>query len=118
MRVLGLNPANALQHPGFFYYLAAGAAEKRRERFLVIDQAGPQAVANAPGYTNEKKIDHLAVIQELYTKSYELFKKHSPANAQGTGRLILRIALRIAQTYHDAGKFDMAVKSVHSFIFL
>ncbi|KZV68255.1 hypothetical protein PENSPDRAFT_25100 [Peniophora sp. CONT] len=110
MRVLGLNPANALQHPGFFYYLAAAAAEKRRARFMIIDQAGPQAVANAPGYTNEKKIDHLAVIQELYTKSYELFKKHSPANAQGTGRLILRIALRIAQTYYDAGKFDMAVR--------
>ena len=50
--------------------------------------------------------------------SYELFKKCSPANAQGTERLILRIALRIAQTYNDAGKFDMAVKSVLSFLFL
>lgn len=38
MRVLGLNPANALQHPGFFYYLAAGAAEKRRARFMILDQ--------------------------------------------------------------------------------
>lgn len=49
---------------------------------------------------------------ELYTKSYELFKKYSPINTQNLnpGRLTLWIAYRIAQTYYDSGKFDMAVR--------
>ena len=48
---------------------------------------------------------------QLYTKAYELFKKHSPlTNGHGQGRLTLRVAGRIAATYHAAGKFDMAVR--------
>ena len=34
MRALGLNPNQALQHPGFYYYMAARCTERRRERFL------------------------------------------------------------------------------------
>ena len=34
MRVLSLNPNQALQHPGFYYYMAAWCTEQRRERFL------------------------------------------------------------------------------------
>ena len=36
MRVLGLNPSHAMQHPGFYYYMAARCTEKRRERFLAV----------------------------------------------------------------------------------
>ncbi|KAI0061971.1 hypothetical protein BV25DRAFT_1805032 [Artomyces pyxidatus] len=112
LRVLGLNPASALQHPGFYYYMAASATEKRRGRFLsTLEVAELQAVPIPPGFVNEKKVDHLAIVLEMYTKSYELFKKHSAiSNGQGQGRLTLRIAYRIAQTYHASGKFDMAVR--------
>lgn len=34
LRTLGLNPTHALQHPGFYYYMAARCTEMRRERFL------------------------------------------------------------------------------------
>jgi len=70
----------------------------------------------SPGFANEKKVEHLAVINDMYTKAYELFKKYSsvPGEGQGQGRLTLWIAYRIAQTYYDAGKFDMAVRSVLS----
>ena len=34
MRALGLNPNSALQHPGFYYYMAARCTENRRDRFL------------------------------------------------------------------------------------
>jgi hypothetical protein len=34
MRSLGLNPSHALQHPGFYYYMAARCTEMRRKRFL------------------------------------------------------------------------------------
>jgi len=30
---LGLNPAHALQHPAFYYYMSARHTEKRREMF-------------------------------------------------------------------------------------
>jgi hypothetical protein len=51
---------------------------------------------------------------QLYTKSYELFKKHTTSPSPNTtqGRLTLWIAYRIAQTYYDSGKFDMAVRFV------
>ncbi|KAF9560978.1 hypothetical protein CPC08DRAFT_817945 [Agrocybe pediades] len=112
MRSLGINPSHALQHPGFYYYVAARCTELRRERFLAIADAehSDHPVALSPGFTNEKKVEHLLIINELYTKAYELFKKHSPASNQGQGRLTLWIAYRIAQTYYEAGKFDMAVR--------
>ena len=31
---LGINPSHALQHPGFYYYMAARSTEIRREKFL------------------------------------------------------------------------------------
>jgi hypothetical protein len=37
IRSLGLNPSHALQHPGFYYYMAARCTEKRRERFLSME---------------------------------------------------------------------------------
>jgi len=39
MRSLGINPSHALQHPGFYYYIAARCTEMRRERFLAIADA-------------------------------------------------------------------------------
>ncbi|THH12527.1 hypothetical protein EW146_g7608 [Bondarzewia mesenterica] len=93
MKVLGLNPSQALQHPGFYYYMSARATEKRRERFLTMLETATQQNINAsPGFANERKVDHLTIILE------------------GQGRLTLRIAYRIAQTYYESGKFDMAVR--------
>ena len=34
LRSLGINPSHALQHPGFYYYMAARCTEMRRSRFL------------------------------------------------------------------------------------
>ena len=74
-------------------------------------------MALSPGFANEKRVEHLAIVNELYTKAYELFKKFSSPSNQGQGRLTLWIAYRIAQTYYTAGKYDMAVRSVYSFSF-
>ncbi|KAI8973973.1 Gryzun, putative trafficking through golgi-domain-containing protein [Trametes punicea] len=111
MRVLGLNPNQALQHPGFYYYMAARCTERRRERFLTaLESESEDHKTSSPGFANEKKVDHLAIVLELYTRSYELFRKLTPQNNQNPGRLTLWIAYRIAQTYHESGKFDMAVR--------
>ena len=67
MRVLGLNPNQALQHPGFYYYMAARCTERRRERFLsaMEDAEEGQQAAAAPGFVNEKKVDHLTIVLEV-----------------------------------------------------
>ncbi|KIK09233.1 hypothetical protein K443DRAFT_671719 [Laccaria amethystina LaAM-08-1] len=113
-RSAGINPSHALQHPGFYYYMAARCTEMRRERFQAAIEAelSSQPGNLSPGFANEKKVEHLAIILELYTKAYELFKKYTPASSQtqAQGRLTLWIAYRIAQTYHQSGKFDMAVR--------
>ncbi|KAI9568859.1 Gryzun, putative trafficking through golgi-domain-containing protein [Boletus coccyginus] len=107
VRTLGLNPSHALQHPGHYYYMAARCTEARRERFLASENAS-QGANTPPGYANEKKVDHLTIALELYTKSYELFKKYSSTTSQG--RLTLWIACRIAQTYYQSGKFELAIR--------
>ena len=38
-RSAGINPSHALQHPGFYYYLAARCTEMRRERFQAAIEA-------------------------------------------------------------------------------
>ncbi|KAJ7350608.1 Gryzun, putative trafficking through golgi-domain-containing protein [Mycena albidolilacea] len=115
MRTMGVNPSHALQHPGYYYYMAAKCTEARRERFLAAAEAEDNLkspVNPSPGFMNEKKVDHLVIILELYTKAYELFKKYAPANSQNQnqGRLTLWIAYRIGQTYYESGKFQMAVR--------
>lgn len=63
-RTLGLNPSHALQHPGHYYYMAARCTEARRERFLASESASQGANA-APGFANEKKVDHLTIVLEV-----------------------------------------------------
>ncbi|RDB24899.1 Trafficking protein particle complex subunit 11 [Hypsizygus marmoreus] len=111
LRLLGINPSHALQHPGFYYYMAAKCTEMRRERFLAAleMEQSQKLVVSSPGFANEKKVDHLTIILELYTKAYELFKKYTP-QSPSQSRLTLWIAYRIAQTYYDSGKFDMAIR--------
>jgi len=63
LRALGLNPANALQHPGFYYYMAAQATERRRAHFLAMLEATGETTF--PGFVNERKVDHLGIVVEV-----------------------------------------------------
>ena len=81
MRVLGLNPTQALQHPGFYYYTAARCTENRRARFLqalngdvcpscpymvyVLTVLQSSSPSSSPGFANESKVDHLTIILEV-----------------------------------------------------
>ncbi|KAG8690818.1 hypothetical protein FRC11_008923 [Ceratobasidium sp. 423] len=105
----GLNPALVLQHPGFYYYIAAGCSHERLVRFKAVLEAetrDPSPVSATPAFANEKKIDHHSLIVELYTKAYETFKQQKV----GQTRLTYYIAYRIAETHYESGKFDLAVK--------
>lgn len=90
----GLNPGSILQHPGFYYHLAAMCCAERRRRFLDTDHSDPK----------EKLVDHSNLTIELLTKSYEQFKRYR------NGRMTLYLAAEIAGTYYETGKFEMALK--------
>ncbi|KZV82442.1 hypothetical protein EXIGLDRAFT_843706 [Exidia glandulosa HHB12029] len=106
---IGVAPASALQHPGYYYFAAAKYTQMRFDRFLKaldLEATQPSALSATPGFMNEKKIDHQALVLELYTRAYDLFKKFSPT----ASRLTLYIAYHIALAYHNGGKFDLAVR--------
>jgi hypothetical protein len=65
LRVMGLNPTNALQHPGFYYYVAAQATERRRANFLAMQEATGTGEIVPPGFANERKVDHFGIIVEV-----------------------------------------------------
>jgi trafficking protein particle complex subunit 11 len=50
---------------------------------------------------------------QLYTKAYEFFKKYAPARSPEDStqpRMTAWIAYRVAHTYHDLGKYDLAIR--------
>ncbi|CAG8557135.1 1723_t:CDS:10 [Racocetra persica] len=104
----GVNPTMVLQHPGFYYHLAAQCNSVRRKKFLAVEKI-IQASGDALKFPSsvieaERNIDHSTLTIELLTKSYEQFKK------QKAGRMTLYLASEIAGTYFEAGKYDMALK--------
>ncbi|WVQ71632.1 hypothetical protein IAR50_001172 [Cryptococcus sp. DSM 104548] len=111
------NPNQIIQHPAVYYYTAACCTLKRQEKFKEIleiendalsSEAGKASgyVSAAPGFANEKKIDHSALVIELFSKAYSLLKDlPTPSN-----RTALYIAYRIAETYHKAGQYEMAIR--------
>lgn len=52
-------------------------------------------------------------ILKLYNRAYELLKK----SKSGHSRLTFYIAYRIAESYFSSEKYDVAIKSVFSFLF-
>ncbi|KAI8146339.1 Gryzun, putative trafficking through golgi-domain-containing protein [Fennellomyces sp. T-0311] len=104
--IIGCNPAAILQHPGFYYHLAAMCCAERRRRFLEADSntQEPPATAWEVLLANERQVDHSGLTIELLTKSYEQFKKYR------NGRMTLYLAAEIAGTYYETSKFEMALK--------
>jgi hypothetical protein len=84
LRVLGLNPANALQHPGYYYYAAAQATERRRAQFLAMLHTAESNGINFPGFANEKKVDHFGIAVEvrslirMYDTEYRMQRSCTP----------------------------------------
>ncbi|WVO12852.1 hypothetical protein L204_100460 [Cryptococcus depauperatus] len=111
------NPSQTLQHPAMYYYTAACCSIERYKRFKEALEVESDAldlelgktsgfVSAAPGFANEKKVDHTALVIELFSKAYLLLKDHNPP----FNRLALYVAFRIASTYHQANQHDMAVR--------
>ncbi|KAI8343321.1 Foie gras liver health family 1-domain-containing protein [Chlamydoabsidia padenii] len=109
----GCNPGAILQHPGFYYHLAAMCCAERRRRYLEMNklEASKDKTASSSTATmlssllkSEQQVDHSSLTIELLTKSYEQFKRYH------NGRMTLYLAAEIAGTYYETGKFEMALK--------
>ncbi|CAO3664089.1 unnamed protein product [Rhizopus microsporus] len=100
----GCNPGSVLQHPGFYYHLAAMCCAERRRRFLELERAAGGNAEKDNSLLAEKLVDHSSLTIELLTKSYEQFKRYR------NGRMTLYLAAEIAGTYYETGKYDMAIK--------
>jgi hypothetical protein len=68
--------------------------------------SGSGYVPTAPGFANEKKVDHTGLIVELFTKAYSLLKDQDLAQT----RIALYVAYRIADVYCTSGQHDMAMR--------
>ncbi|CAO3595427.1 unnamed protein product [Absidia cylindrospora] len=113
----GCNPGAILQHPGFYYHLAAMCSAERRRRYLEMSKLEASKGTSTPTVgqqesatmlstilNNERQVDHSTATIELLTKSYEQFKRYH------NGRMTLYLAAEIAGTYYETGKFEMALK--------
>lgn len=102
--VSAVNPLHLLHPPAFYFYAAATCTMERKARFdaaLASEQeTGSVALAGAPGFANEKGVDHAALIIDLLTKAAAL----GGPGAAGVG-LELYDAYRVADTYVQAGKY-------------
>ena len=58
LRSLGINPSHALQHPGFYYYMAARCTEMRRSRFL----AAVESEVNFDVYLADDQLNCLRLV--------------------------------------------------------
>ncbi|KAG9036541.1 hypothetical protein FRB95_008596 [Tulasnella sp. JGI-2019a] len=104
-------PDTVLQHPGYYYYMAAKCTQERLDRFLAVmeqEERQPGTMSKSPGFANEKKVEHYVIIIELYTKAYELFKRNR--TGQTPSRQTFFIAYCIAETYHASGQYDAAIR--------
>ncbi|KAI8970457.1 Gryzun, putative trafficking through golgi-domain-containing protein [Mycotypha africana] len=108
----GCNPGTVLQHPGFYYHLAAMCCAERRRKFLEIEKLNSAGLlfsndnmkVDAAILQKERTVDHSTLTVELLTKSCEQFKRYR------NGRMTLYLAAEIAGTYYETGRYEMALK--------
>ena len=61
-----VNPSLVLQSPAYYYYQAAMCSVQRLKQWEECTDE------TAPGYANEKKVDHAAVVVELFELAYAI----------------------------------------------
>lgn len=104
--VSSVNPLHLLHPPAFYFYAAAACTMERRARFAAAlaaeEETGAVALAGAPGFSNEKAVDHNALIIDLLTKAQALLGADARPGEVG---LELYDAYRVAETYVAARKY-------------
>lgn len=110
-----VNPLHILHPPAFYFYAAATCTMERKARFDAAlhaeEETGSVALAGAPGFNNEKNVDHNALIVDLLTKAKSLMGERP-----GETGLALYDAYRIAGTYVAAEKFEEGAKYLSQII--
>lgn len=105
------NDMHILQPPAFYFYAAACCTIERKARLeaaLDAESRGGTALTAAPGFGNEKKVNHSALIVELLTTAFNLLKD---GGLEESG-LALYIAFKTAQVHAAAGQHELALRCV------
>lgn len=103
-------PDSILQHPGYYYYLAALCAVRRRDCYKSAEAAlrengSPNAdVRPSTALAHERAVPHSEQIVELFSKAYEYFKREKAT------RVTLYLADQISAVHSDTGNSEIAQK--------
>ncbi|GMK59483.1 hypothetical protein CspeluHIS016_0800890 [Cutaneotrichosporon spelunceum] len=102
------NPLHVLHPPAFYFYTAATCTLERKARYdaavAAEHAAGSSGLAAAPGFANEKNVDHTALAVELLSKASTMSGEHAG--------LALYVAFRMAQVQSEAGLYEAAGKTL------
>lgn len=113
MPVSTTNPLHVLQPPAFYFYTAASCTIERKARYesaLASERAsGSSGLSSAPGFANEKKVDHTALIVDLLRKATLLLE-----NGRDEQSLVLYASFRMAEAQACAGQYDAATKTLNA----
>lgn len=112
--VSNVNPLHVLHPPAFYFYTAASCTIERKMRYdsaLASEQAsGASGLASAPGFANEKTVNHTALIVDLLTKASTLLENEREEDKA----LALYVAFRMAEVQAAAGEHAAAIKTLNS----
>jgi hypothetical protein len=102
------NALHVLQPPAFYFYTAATCTIERKARYdaavAAERAAGSSGLAAAPGFANEKTVDHTALAVDLLGK----------ASTMAEPGLAMYAAFRMAQVQAEAGLYEAAAKTLKS----
>jgi tetratricopeptide (TPR) repeat protein len=106
-----VNHMLTLQHSGFYYLIAARAAEERWKRAAHANTSTPGSIISGmsveksfiESLNRESTLNHSSVVIELLTKSYENFKL---AHCMRTSLFLIS---EIARIYQETGEYELAL---------
>ncbi|BEJ18225.1 hypothetical protein CspHIS471_0705020 [Cutaneotrichosporon sp. HIS471] len=103
-----VNPLHVLQPPAFYFYTAATCTLERKARYdaavAAEHAAGSSGLAAAPGFANEKSVDHAGLAVELLSKASTMSGEHAG--------LAIYAAFRMALVQAEAGLYEAAAKTL------
>lgn len=105
-RQLSHSPANCMQHPGYYYYIAGLCAMRRRDCYRnAASKIEGSASAEMPAaLRHEGSVSHADQIIELFTKAYDYFKR------ERSTRITLYLAYLISDLHSSTSNHETSIK--------
>ncbi|KAG8874127.1 hypothetical protein FRB97_006117 [Tulasnella sp. 331] len=88
-------PDTVLQHPGYYYYMAAKCTQERLDRFLAVvekEEKQPGTMSKSPGFANEKKVEHYVIIIDSYRPPSSSYTRNHMSCSNDIALVKLKVA--------------------------